>query len=321
MITKEPSPHVTPLSEEQAGFPEQVVRDDLAAPPAAAGHQTLMPWLDVIKGIVVWVLSIILLVFVPVIVALPYLVYQWVNVGPPTQETLTSDRTLIFFTIVGILPTHLLTLGLLWLFVTEVGRRPFWKTVGFEWPRNMSPGVGTMLCALLALVLLALGYFVTTLWGGSKTQLDLIVESSMAARFATAAVAVLTAPLVEELIYRGVLYTSLERAAGRTIAIIMVSLLFAGVHVFQYLNNIGVIVVITLLSFTLTFARAFTGSVVPPFIIHLIFNGIQSLFIVLAPFIEKGILKETEEITPTTPGLELASRLFEIISVYVCRMT
>ena len=43
---------------------------------------------------------------------------------------------------------------------------------------------------------------VTTIWGGSKTDLDLLIESSMYTRVATALVAVATAPLVEEVIYR-----------------------------------------------------------------------------------------------------------------------
>ena len=68
------------------------------------------------------------------------------------------------------------------------------------------------------------------------------------------------------------------------IAIPVVSLLFAGVHVFQYRNNFAVIAVITLLSITLTVARAVSGKVLPAFIIHLVFNGIQSVLIVLGAF-------------------------------------
>jgi hypothetical protein len=34
--------------------------------------------------------------------------------------------------------------------------------------------------------------------------------------------------------------------------------------------------------------RAVTGKVFPAFIIHLVFNGIQSIILVLAPFIDKS---------------------------------
>lgn len=319
MITKEPSQHVTPLSNEQAGFPAQISPDGLTPPPAPQSRA--YAWLEVLKAFVIWILSVAMLAAVPVMFALPYLIYQWANVGPPRPDAIFTDKTLIFLSILGILPTHLLTIALVWLFVTEGGKKPFWNALAFRWPRNSTPLVASLLCVLLALALLAIGLAITTVWGGSKTQLDLLVESSMAARVATALVAVLTAPLAEELIYRGVLYSALERAANRAISIVVVSLLFAGVHVLQYSQNIGVILVITLLSFTLTLSRAYSGSLVPPFIIHLVFNGIQAIIIVLSPFIEKNFLQKSEQITPTTPGLELVSRLLETISVYLCRMT
>lgn len=318
VITKDPSQRVTPLANdpagEPAGFPEQVARDDLRQPVAEtpAGR-----WVQVGGAFLVWGASVLFLLLIPVIVALPYIAYNWINHGPPRPEDLASDKTLIFLSIIGILPTHLLTLGLIWMYVTRIGRRPFSTMPGFGWPKNMSPWVTTGLAILLAFVLLVIGWAVTQVLGGNKTQLDLLVESSLPSRFATVFVAVFTAPLVEELIYRGVLYGALERAAGVGIAIVVVSLLFAGVHVFQYSNNLGVITVITLLSFTLTCARAYSGSILPPFIIHLVFNGIQALVLALTPFIDSNLLEKGEKVTPTTPGLELAGHLIS----YLCRMT
>jgi membrane protease YdiL (CAAX protease family) len=319
VITNEPSQQVTPLSTEQAGFPAEIAADGLTQPPGPS-TQTLLAWLEVLISFVIWILSVVMLAVVPVIVALPYLIYTWVKFGPPRPEALLQDKTLIFLSILGVLPTHLLTLALVWLFVTDGGKRPFWEALSFRWPRTSSPLFVTLLCTLLALVMLAVGYAVTTLLGGSKTQMDLLVESSMAARVATALVAVVTAPLVEEVIYRGALYTPLERAAGKTVSVVIVSLLFAGVHVVQYSQNVGVILVITILSFTLTLSRAISGSLIPPFLIHLVFNGIQAVFIILSPFIEK-YLPKGDEVTPTTPGFELAARLVETIIVHVCRMT
>ena len=101
----------------------------------------------------------------------------------------------------------------------------------------------------------------TYLYGEHKTDLDLLIESSLYTRIALAFVAVATAPLIEELIYRGLMYQAFEKAAGMAVAIPVVSLLFAGVHVIQYKNNIVVILVITLLSFTLTVVRALSGKV------------------------------------------------------------
>jgi membrane protease YdiL (CAAX protease family) len=287
VFTEEPSTQPTTLPAEAAGVPEVLISE-----PAVTilGPQTKQdqPWINLLRAFGTWFLSLLLLLFVPLIAVLPYVVYVWRTRGMPRPEVLANDKTLLFLSILGIVPTHVLTLLLVWLVVTRNRKRPFWKTIGFEWPPLAGPLVSTLACILIGGALFVVGAVVTSFWGGSKTQLDLLVESSLPARFATAFVAVFTAPLVEELIYRGVVYSAVEQALGKIVAIGAVSLLFAGVHVFQYQNNIAVIVVITMLSFVLTLVRAYTGRLLPSFVIHLVFNGIQSVVIVLAPFFGWG---------------------------------
>jgi len=291
VFTEESSQQITPLPEEHAESP--------AVPAAAEVQPTLKPerkewltaWIDVGIAVAAWIVSVILLALVPVIYALPYMIYRIVKFGAPSPESLLSDKTLIFFSVAGILPTHLLTFVMVWALVSYAGRRPFWKNIEFGWPPNSSHAMTTLLSVVVAIVLFSLAYVITMAYGERKTDLDLMIESSIYTRFATAFVAVGTAPLVEELIYRGLIYKALEKAAGVAIAIVIVSLLFAGVHVFQYRNNLAVIAVITLLSITLTVARAVSGKVLPAFIIHLVFNGIQSILIVLAAFVGKDLIK------------------------------
>lgn len=289
VFTEESSQQITPLPEEYAEPPEVRPSETVQPPPAQAPWLTA--WRDVGVSFGVWIVSVVLLLVVPLIYALPYLVYRIAKFGPPTPEALSSDKQLIFYSVVGILPTHLLTLVLVWIVITYGGRRPFWKNIEFDWPKNMSPTATTLLSVLVATLLFLLALGVTSLYGERKTDLDILIESSIYTRVATAFVAVATAPLIEELIYRGLLYRALEKAAGMGVAIGIVSLLFAGVHVFQYRNNLAVITVITLLSITLTVTRAVTGRVLPAFIMHLVFNGIQSVLIVLGGFIDKDIFK------------------------------
>lgn len=290
MFTEEPSQQQT------TWLPEEEHAEPPAIPTAAPIQPTpkpewLAPWVDVGIAVAAWFISVIFLLFVPVIYALPYMIYRIVKTGAPSPEALASDKMLIFFSVAGILPTHLLTFVLVWAIVSYAGRRPFWKNIDFDWPPNSSHSMTTMLCVVLAIVLFSVAFGITALYGERKTDLDLMIESSIYTRLATAFVAMVTAPLVEELIYRGLLYKALEKAAGVAIAILVVSLLFAGVHVFQYRNNLAVIAVITLLSITLTVTRAVTGKVLPAFIIHTVFNGIQSVLIVVGAFVDKDILK------------------------------
>jgi hypothetical protein len=74
VITNEPSQQVTPLSTEQAGFPAEIAADGLTQPPGPS-TQTLLAWLEVLISFVIWILSVVMLAVVPVIVALPYLIY------------------------------------------------------------------------------------------------------------------------------------------------------------------------------------------------------------------------------------------------------
>jgi hypothetical protein len=128
-------------------------------------------------------------------------------------------------------------------------------------------------------------FLLTLLFGGQGTALDRLVESSRSAALIIAFLAVATAPIVEESIYRGILYPALERTSGATVAIVLVTLLFAIPHVPQYWPNLGVIGSITLLSVALTVLRARTGRLLPCIVVHFVFNGVQSVIIVLDPFL------------------------------------
>lgn len=288
VFTEESSQQITPLPEEHAEPPELRPSTPLQPPPET---EWISAWREVTISIGVWIASIVTLLIVPIVFAIPYLVFRIAKFGPPTPEALSTDKGLIFFSVAGVLPTHMLTVVFVWLVVTNGGRRPFWKNIQMDWPKNYSPTVVTLLSVLAATLLYLIAIGITSFYGERKTDLDLLIESSIYTRMATAFVAVFTAPLAEELIYRGLLYRALERAAGMGVAIALVSLFFAGVHVFQYRNNIAVILAITLLSITLTVTRAITGKVLPGFIIHLVFNGIQSVLIVLTGFMGKDIFK------------------------------
>lgn len=243
------------------------------------------PW-GVSQAVLVWFISVALLVFVPILAALPYVLYKFLTYG--SANDLGTDPNLIFFSILGVVPTHILTALVVWFVVTNRGRRPFWRTLGWRWPKNFGPWmtIGS------AVLLLAAGMLITRLLGGSETQLDQIINSSLKTRFATAFLAAVTGPLVEELVYRGVLYSAFQRALGVSAAVAIVSALFAGVHVLQYYNNLGVIAVISLLSVSLTLVRARSGSLLPSYVMHLVFNGIQAVVLVVQPFVGKSAIEK-----------------------------
>lgn len=287
---------MTPDNSSSLAEPATEIRPDLSVQDFGAGSTHSLdsndpawsidpnnpPW-SVGQALLTWVMSVVLLLVVPVLAVIPYVLYRTMVYGSDNPETLLADKNFIFISILGIFPTHLLLFGMIWLVVTKGGRRPFWQTLGWSWPENFGPWKSVA----WALGLLAVGLLMTRLFGGGETQLDQLINSSYRTRVATAILAVATGPLVEELLYRGLLYAALQKTLGMLWAVTIVSGLFAAVHVFQYYNNLGVIAVIGLLSISLTLVRARTGRLLPSFVMHLVFNGIQSVFLVLQPVVQK----------------------------------
>jgi membrane protease YdiL (CAAX protease family) len=256
------------------------------------------PW-GLVAGFATWFASVALLLLMSLIFVIPYIFPHLMGGNQEAlRDLLLTDKTAILLQILSTIPAHLLTLGVVWAVVTHFGKLPFWPTLG--WSR--SKHFGFWQSAGLALLMLGTGMLITKTLGGQETQLDKIISSSAAARYSTAFLATFTAPLVEEMVYRGVLYSALRRflvrlntaagvagaaRVGTISAVFGVLLLFTLVHVPQYWPNYGVIIVIFILSLTLTLVRAYTGRLLPCFIIHLVFNGASSLLIVLEPYIEK----------------------------------
>jgi membrane protease YdiL (CAAX protease family) len=119
----------------------------------------------------------------------------------------------------------------------------------------------------------------------TENQLIRILQSSRTALLVVAFMATFTAPLVEEVIYRGVLYSALQRSIGIPAAVIAVTLIFSLVHVPQYYESPQTIILLILLSLILTLMRVFSGSLLPSIIFHTMVNGAQSVALILEPYI------------------------------------
>ena len=264
-----------------------------AAPPISPDNP---PW-GVGLAVLVLLLSIVCLIIVPI----PFILFYTMQRGVALRDLpafATSDPGAIFVQIAAMLPYHLVMLGVAWAVVTRFGKYPFLPTLGWSW----SPKFGLGASVGLTLLLLMVGLLLISLTGKQETQIDRIISSSRAAALMTAFVATFTAPLVEEIIYRGILYSALQRAIGMFWAIIIVLSVFAAIHVPQYQSNYGVISTILLLSVFLTLVRAYTGRLLPCVVMHFIFNGIQSALIVAQPYLQPYF--QQNEPPPVAPVVE-----------------
>jgi uncharacterized protein len=240
------------------------------------------PW-SLLAAVLTWIASVVLL-FLPQVFAIPYVALHYRNTQP-TAELLLADKTLVLILIAGVLPVHIITLAIVWAIATRFGKFSIVRTLGLTWN-----GKFTLARAIgLAIVLYGAAFLLTVAFGGQGTALDRLVESSRAAALMIAFLAVATAPIVEESIYRGILYPALERISGAKVAVTLVTVLFAVPHVPQYWPNFAVIGSITLLSVALTVVRARTGRLLPCIAVHLVFNGIQSVIIVAEPYLRAAV--------------------------------
>jgi membrane protease YdiL (CAAX protease family) len=260
----------------QPGFHQLGASENSVQP--APSDPDYPPW-GLLQAFLTWIASVILLLL-PQLIALPYLVRHYQGLRP-TAEVLLADKTFIVIVVSGILPAHLITLILAWAVVTRLGKVSARKVLGWSW----GPGFGLWQSVGLAFLLFVMAWLFTLVLGGQETELERILQSSRVAALLIAFIATATAPLVEEIIYRGVLYPALQRSMGAIPAVLIVTLMFAGPHVQQYWPNLAAIASITVLSAVLTVVRARTGRLLPCFVIHLVFNGIQSLIIVFEPYL------------------------------------
>ena len=295
MSTPPETPLLVQPTQREPSSPETEV------PPASPLPDPDNPTWSLLQALLTWVASVALLLL-PQFFALAYFLSRHRGVRP-TPEVLFADKTFILTVVTGILPIHVLTLILAWALVSRLGKVSPTKALGWSW----RPGFGLWHSVGLGLLLFAIAWLIAITVGNKETELERILLSSRAAALTIAFIATATAPLVEEIIYRGILYPALQRAIAPVFAVFVVTLLFTVPHIPQYWPNIGAILSISLLSFVLTLIRARTGRLLPCFVIHLVFNGVQSLIIVFEPYLRA--LVEHWRPQPTTGILIYILRL------------
>jgi len=273
----------------------------------------------------------LLVVFVPLVFLIPYASYRGIALGsadylPALTQFAMSDKGAVLVQVLALLPIHILTVLLVWAVVTRFGKQSFWEALGWGWARRFRLwtciGLGVLLFIVASVIAKWLG-------AETPTQLEQVVNSSYAARIAISFLAVGTAPFVEEFVYRGVLYSALRRGVatlggwvlslfsvqlepkskervGVVGAVILVLALFTLIHVPQYWPNMGVIAAVGILSLVLTTVRAYSGKLLPCIAIHLVFNGIQAVILLVEPYAQRFL-------PPAVPPPDPATLLLPLI--------
>ena len=202
---------------------------------------------------------------------------------------MSYDPTVLLIGVLGVIPAQLLTLGLAWLVVTNFRKFSFRETLGWNWDGFKFWHCLVFLCGFYILAGIANYYFPE-----QENDMLRILRSSRSAVYVVAFLATFTAPVVEEVIYRGVLYSAFQRTLGVPVGVSLVTILFALVHIPQYYPSYSTIFLICLLSLVLTLVRVYTKNLLPCIALHMVFNGLQSLLLILQPYLPTNLTDNPE---------------------------
>jgi membrane protease YdiL (CAAX protease family) len=239
-------------------------------------------------GIGVWVASVASIIVIPVLAVIAWYVFQYARHAAVPSLSSKDDLldwlkspNLLLLQVLSTILAHAITIAVCWAVVTRLGRRPFWESLGWSWAgRSVWYWVVVSACVILALLIVDQG-LVRVLPQSEENSFSELLKSSQRVRIAIAVLATFTAPIVEETVYRGVLFASVRRHLGLIATVVVITLLFSGVHVLQYWGAWVSVAGLTLLSLALTVIRARTKSILPCVVIHTLNNAFFSVLILL----------------------------------------
>lgn len=229
----------------------------------------------------VWIASFIFIAVVPLFFILPYAFSKNVNFAdaPALTKFLLDDPTAVLLQVLATIPAHVFTVLLGWLVVTRFRKFSFRETLGWQ-----NGGLKWWHYPLILLGIFAVSALVSQFFPQQDNDMQRILRSSQAAVFAVAFLATFTAPLTEEVVYRGILYSAFQRTIGVPAAVVFVTLIFAAVHFYQYWGSPSTIFLIYFLSLVLTLVRVVSKNLLPCIILHTLINGVQSIALVVQSF-------------------------------------
>jgi membrane protease YdiL (CAAX protease family) len=190
-----------------------------------------------------------------------------------------GDRLLLFC--LGVLSFHGVGLALVHVFVRQHGTT--WRAAfGFGEPRL---GRTIFLAVLVTIMVMPIALSLRELSARFLARFEVNADPQEAVRVMQDAssngelavygiFAILIAPLVEELIFRGVLYPAIKQNGYRRLALWGTSIFFAVTHA-----NLAALLPLTVLAVILTFLYETTNNLIAPIITHSLFNCANYAFL------------------------------------------
>jgi membrane protease YdiL (CAAX protease family) len=172
-------------------------------------------------------------------------------------------------------------------------RKAAWRTLRWRWPplvetirlrgKPFRVPLASVAGSLLLGVLLLLCARLLLWWQPppALTPLDKLLAGSYETRVMFGLSAVITAPFVEEVLYRGLLFRAVARSWGKWVAVVASVVPFIFIHMNQYEGSPGTLAAIGVLGAVCAIVRARTGRLSLAWLTHVGFNAAMAVISIM----------------------------------------
>jgi len=245
--------------------PEPAPISDLPVPPLSEPIAHLAPlwgWRDLALFLPFAFLALFL---ANVLVVVGYMVMKGLAGRPYDLHEVQTNP--VFVLVLQII-LHALLFGFLYLLVVVYHRKPFWRSFKLRKPTRRE-----VLAYIAAGLAVAIGVQLAPTLIPEKENFPLQqMFTSPQVALALGLFATLIAPFMEELIFRGFIFSIFERQVGMVFAIVGSAVLFAALHIPEYQGAWNHLLMIFLVGIVFSVVRGVTGSLTPSIIIHFAYN-------------------------------------------------
>jgi membrane protease YdiL (CAAX protease family) len=265
-----------PISEPEASTPavpstgdadlaRQITIGDPLPPPPPVVIEPVRTEVDLLDVLFIGLMTVVSFFFVGIIAAIVYTIAQHGRPLDPKQIATNA-----FF----ILPTEFVSYVAVFGFMVFLAwirhRTPLFQAIHWNMPSRRN-ALYAILTGIAITFISEIGELVLNRWiPKSLPMTELFKDRS--STFLIAGFAVLVAPFMEEMLFRGFLYPALARWTGSGISIFLTACAFTAIHGAQLGYSWAALLPIFFVGMVLTINRAITNSVATGVLIHMTYN-------------------------------------------------
>ncbi len=248
-----------------------------------------------------WIAFFSVLIFVA-----PNLVVLGISGIDALETVAVESTTMIVVNLLAGLALQLVVFGLALLPLLAAGR-PFGRLWGPTRTTGGMVGLGMAVGIGVAIVSYLLNIIVVVLVGVEDPVQQQLLQDALAGGLPlvlVALLAVVVAPFVEEVIFRGVLFRALADRINLPVGLVLSAGIFAGIHIEVLASQPFALVGLFTVGFLLAWAYHLTGNLMVPILGHAVFNAISLGLTILADrFDLEERLEELTEVAVAAPSL------------------